>query len=81
MAPRKWVFVLGSGLFLSGLLCCGGLMVIGALVEQAEQGGRELESWPPASVALFAAAFIALAAVVPVTFVTFHRERRSRTSS
>ncbi|WP_426512987.1 hypothetical protein ACPPVO_21465 [Dactylosporangium sp. McL0621] len=51
------------------------------MVEQAEKASRELESWPPASVALFAAAFIALAAVVPVTIVTSYRERRSRTGS
>ncbi|MEV4517872.1 hypothetical protein AB0K00_54045 [Dactylosporangium sp. NPDC049525] len=80
MAPRKWVIVLGSGVLLSGLLCCGGLMVIGALVEQAEKAGQELESWPPASVALFVAAVIVLAAVVPITIVTFYRERRGITN-
>ncbi|MEV4130542.1 hypothetical protein AB0J72_00015 [Dactylosporangium sp. NPDC049742] len=81
MAPRKWVMVLCSGLLLSGLLCCGGVMVIGALVEQAEKAGREMESWPLGSVALFAGAFIALIAVIPATVVTFYRERRSRIGS
>jgi hypothetical protein len=61
---------------LSIMLCCGGMAVIGMMVEREEDAGRELVDWPPVSLAFFATAIVVLVVAVPLAAVVYQRDRR-----